>query len=160
MHPQIEALFDEAENRYLKPEELNLVNQYFQSLPLRMDAYRALRDRELDVMQWVADRLEAELPQETTLNLERSLKNALLMLRHCAMGMLLNDEAFVENRLLNWLSNTTEVYGTATIDTVLHRLLNQRLAQVLNQQQSGLLNPHLTKAQATFLKQSPTPATV
>lgn len=157
MHPHIESLFDEAENRYLKPEELNLINQYVGSLPARMDAYRALRDRELEVMQAVADQLQAELPQEKIETLERSIKNALLVLRYCAMGMLLDDEGFVQKRLLNWLSETLKVYNTQAIDAVLYRLLDQQLAQALSPQQVQLLSPQLKKAEAVLL-QSPSPS--
>ncbi len=156
MHPQIEAILDEAENRYLKPEELSLINQYVDSLPNRMEAYRAVRDNELEIMQPVADQLQAALPQEKVENLERSIKNALLTLRYCAMGMLLNDESFIRDRLLGWLNGTASIYNSQTIDSTLYRLLNQRLAQVLSQNHMSLLNPFLSLAQTELLK-TPSP---
>jgi hypothetical protein len=150
MHPQLETIFDEAENRYLKPEELNLLGEYVDSLPERLEAYRSLRDRELKIMQSVADQLQLELPQENVEMLERSIKNALLMLRYCAMGMLLNDEAFVQERLLGWLSQTVQVYDTRSVDAVLYRLLNQRLKQALNPRHLALLGAMLLLAQNTL----------
>lgn len=156
MHPQLQALFDEAENRYLKPQELSLLSQYVSSLPARLDAYRTLRDRELEVMQRVADQLQAEMPQEEVATLERSIKNALLVLRYCSMGMLLNDETFVQTRLLNWLSQSMNVYHTQRIDQTLYRLLNQFLTQALNANQMSLLQPQIKLAQ-DFLLQQPTP---
>ncbi|MBD2076033.1 hypothetical protein H6F86_19600 [Phormidium sp. FACHB-592] len=155
MHPQIETIFDEAEHRYLKSEELGLINQYVHSLPERIDVYRALRDRELEIMQQVADQLEAALPNETVENLERSLKNALLLLRYSAMGMLLNDEMFVQERLLNWLTKTISIYNTQAIDTALFRLLNQRLTQALTPKQINLVGPYIAKVQTAML-QAPT----
>lgn len=155
MHPQIQALFDEAENRYLKPQELSLLSQYVSSLPARLDAYRTLRDRELEVMQRVADQLQAEMPQEDVATLERSIKNALLVLRYCSMGMLLNDETFVQTRLLDWLSQSMSVYNTQRIDQALYRLLNQSLVQALNANQMSLLQPQIKLAQ-DFLLQQPT----
>ncbi len=159
MHPQIETIFDEAEHRYLKPEELGLINQYVSSLPERLDTYRAVRDRELEIMQQVADQLEAALPQESVENLERSLKNALLLLRYSAMGMLLNDEAFVQERLVSWLTKTLGVHNTRAIDAALFRLLNQRLTQTLTAKQINLVGPHIAKVQTAIL-QVPTLATV
>jgi hypothetical protein len=152
MHPQIEALFDEAETRYLKPEELTLINQYVGSLPARLDVYRTVRDRELEVMQWVADQLQTQLPQESVEALERSLKNALLVLRYCAMGMLLDDEAFVQTRLLRWMTETLKAYDTRAIDEMLYRLLNQRLVQTLSQKQASLFIPQLQKAEIAVLQ--------
>lgn len=153
MHQQLETLFDEAENRYLKPEELKLLSQYVESLPQRMETYRLLRDQELEIMQQVADQLQAALPQEKTEVLERSIKNALLMLRYCAMAMLLNDDSFVADRLLSWLSRTVQAYDTQKIDATLYRLLNQRLTQVFSPQQMSFLSPPLILAQKSLLKQ-------
>ncbi|MGA7932751.1 MAG: hypothetical protein WCA35_04155 [Kovacikia sp.] len=160
MHPKIEAILNEAENRYLNPEELGVINQYVDSLPNRIEAYRTVRDRELEIMQQVADQLQAAMPQEKTENLERSLKNALLMLRYCAIGMLLNDESFVHDRLLSWLSASIGFYNTQTINTTLYRLLNQQLSQTLAAPYSSLLNPMLIMAQNTLQQSAAAPALV
>lgn len=155
MHPQIEALFDQAESRYLKPEELGLLNQYVDSLPARLSAYRALRDHELEIMQAVADQLQAEMPQEQIEHLERAIKNALLTLRYCAMGMLLNDDTFVRERLVSWLGGTMSLYNSQPINMVLYRLLNQRLSAVLGSAATSLLTPHLLMAQTLLHELTP-----
>ncbi|WP_416675641.1 hypothetical protein [Egbenema bharatensis] len=143
MHPTIDQIFDNAEARYLKPEELQCVTQYVESLPERLETYRNLRDRELEIMQWVADQLQSQLPQENQDSLERCIKNALLMLRYCSMGMLLNDETLVKKRFLDWVSQAAKVYNTEKIDHLLHRLLNQRLTEVLGASQMRHLTPML-----------------
>lgn len=155
MHPQIDALFDEAESRYLKPEELGLINQFVETLPERLEAYRILRDQEVAIMQPVADQLQVQFPQENNANLERSIKNALLLMRYCAMGMLVNDEILVKQRLLSWLEQTTQIYNTQAIDTTLYQLLNQRLSQTLTPKQMSFLSPLLTLAQTTLLERVP-----
>lgn len=155
MHPQIEALFDQAESRYLKAEELGLLNQYVDSLPARLTTYRTLRDRELDIMQPVADQLQRELPQEKIEHLERALKNALLTLRYCAMGMLLNDDTFVKERLVSWLGGTMSLYNNPTINSTLYRLLHQQLSEVLGNSATGLLTPHLLMAQTLLHELTP-----
>lgn len=151
MHSELEAIFDHAESRYLKPEELNILSQYVTSLPDRLETYRQLRDKELDIMQAVADELPNQLPNAETSHLERSIKNALLVLRYCAMAMLLNEEKFVKDRLLNWLSRTIQTYQTQEVDAVLYRLLNQQLTKILTTQQLNLLKPSLALAQNTLL---------
>lgn len=156
MLPHLMNIFDEVENRYLQPEELNLLGQYVESLPARLDAYRTLRDREIAVMQQVADQLQTERPDASVADLERSIKNGLLLLRCCAMAMLLNDDTFVQERLLNWLSSTLAAYDTQQIDLALHRLLNQRLSQALNPKQIHLLGPHIKKAQVLLLQSAAT----
>jgi hypothetical protein len=153
MQSNLEALFYEAENRYLKAEELQLLNQYVGSLPNRIDVYRTLRDREIDVMQWVADQIQATMPNEKVETLERSIKNALLVLRYCAMGMLLNDETFVQGKLQGWLTQTMRVFNTQAVDNALYQLLDRRLAEVMTPQQTGLLSPHLARAKAVLLQE-------
>jgi Phycobilisome protein len=105
MPSPIEIVFDEAENRYLKTEELRSLGQYVVSLPERVSIYRILRDQELTLMQQVADQLHIQQPDTHPDHLERSIKHGILILRYCAMGMLLADEGFVQSRLLNWLSD-------------------------------------------------------
>lgn len=154
MHPQLAAVFDDAENRYLKSEDLSVLSHYVTSLPDRLDCYQAIRDHELEIMQWVADRLQVEIPHEPQENLERSIKNALLLLRYGAMAMLLDDPNFVKQRLLSWVGPTIQVYGSQAIDSTLYRLLNQRLPQVLNARQLSLLSPILEMTQTALLPPS------
>lgn len=153
MHPQIESMFDEAENRYLKPEELGCLNQYVESLPSRLETYRYLRDQEITIMQDVAENLEKQFSEEDVATLERCLKNALLILRYSAMGMLLNDDNFLNHRLINWLEGTAKAYQTEAIDQALYQLLNARLNDVLTPAQVQLLTPHLQLAEGVLVGQ-------
>lgn len=155
MHPQIEAIFDEAENRYLNANELGILTQYVDSLPHRLGTYRQIRDQELTVMQQVADKLQAELPQAKTSDLERSIKNALLVLRYCAMAMLLNDESFVQDHLLGWLKGIVQTTSSQTIDLALYRLLDQQLTRMFSPQQMEYLNPLIQTAKDVLLTTSP-----
>jgi hypothetical protein len=147
MNSFLESVFNDAENRYLKPEELRLLSQYVNSLPDRLQVYRTLRDREIEIMQWVADQLEAAMPQEKAELLERSIKNMVLMLRYCAMGMLMNDDRIVRDRYVAWFGEMSSVYGTEAIDATLHQYLNQRLTQILSSKEMNLLKPLLLLAQ-------------
>jgi len=154
MHPQLEAIFDDAESRYLKQDELQVLGQYVDSLPIRLNAYRTLRDRELEVMQPVADQLQAQLPNEKIENLERAIKTAMLTLRYCAMGLLLNDQSFAQDRLISWLGGTMRLYNIQSINTMLYRLVHQHLSQVLSPQELNLLTPYLTLAETLMREQS------
>jgi hypothetical protein len=147
MNPQIEAAFDDAENRYLKPDEIGLISQYTRSIPARLETYQSLRDHEMEIMQWVADQLQAEMPIEPVENLERSLKNALLMLRCCGMAMLTNDQGLIRDRFLVWAGSMTTVYESQLVDSTLYGLMNHRLNQVLGMERMSFLTPMLTFAQ-------------
>lgn len=151
MNSNIETLLDVAEDRYLKPEELTALGQYVTSLSDRLVVYRTLRDQELQIMQPVADQLQAQYAQEPIDKLERCIKNALLVLRYCAMAMLLDDDHFVRDRLSGWLTEMTQVYSTQAVDQQLYRLLEAKLAQTLPANHMVLLKPHLQTAQTVLM---------
>ncbi len=155
MQSPIEAVFDEAESRYLKTEELRSLGKYVVSLPERISAYRALRDQELMIMQQVADQLQIKLPDTKLDALERSLKNGILVLRYCAMGMLLADEAFVRSRLLHWLSDSIRLHGTQAIDFTVYSLTLQTLKATLTPKQMAALEPFITLVQSAFTQPQP-----
>ncbi len=157
MDIKLEALFEEAENRYLATQELGVLSQYVESLPLRLETYRTLRDQELSIMQAVADQLQAEMPQAKTVDLERSIRNGLLCLRYVAIAMLLNDESYLKKQLDEWITKTIKVYNTQQIDAALYRLLGNRLAQTLTPNQMTLVQPMLNTAQNAILNPSATP---
>ncbi|MGI0490494.1 hypothetical protein ACN4EG_01675 [Alkalinema pantanalense CENA528] len=145
MHPVIETLFDEAENGYIPPDTLAEMNQYMKSLPERLAAYRTLRDREIPIMQKVADELQSQFSGETVERLEQSLKAGILAVRHCAMAMLMQDERYLEERLLTWLEETSQIYNTQSIDRVLYPLIRDHLNQILNANQMRLFEPFFSK---------------
>ncbi|MBW4441079.1 MAG: hypothetical protein KME10_07575 [Plectolyngbya sp. WJT66-NPBG17] len=141
MHSPIDGIFDEAENRYLKPEELQTVGHYVASIAERISAYRALRDQELELIQQAADQLQLEMPSIETAALERAIKNGMLTLRHCGMAMLLDDQNFVQQRLLNWLKDSIELHQTQSGEAAFFQLMKQQLRLSLNAQQVALLEP-------------------
>jgi len=140
MQPCINGIFDEAENRYLKPEELQLIGQYVSSIADRISAYRALRARELDLIQQAADQLQREMPSTEVAVLERAIKNGMLTLRHCAMAMLLDDPNFVQ-RLLPWLKESVKLYQAQGADAAFFGLMKQQLRHFLSAQHMALLEP-------------------
>jgi hypothetical protein len=103
-------------------------------------------------MQPIADELETALPNESQENLERCLKHAILILRHSAMAMLLNDENYVQHRLLTWIEKTAKAFNTQPIDRLLYPMLDRQLGQVLTPAQINLIKPPLTLAQNALLK--------
>ncbi len=151
MHSILTGLFDDAENRYLPPETLTKLNQYVKSLPLRVATYRALRDHEVKIMQVVANRLETEFAANHRIEtIEQSIRHGLLILRHCAMALLMDDPSYPDRQLLGWLSESSQIQQTGAIDAVLLRYLRQVLNKAMNAQQFGLLDPLLVSVQTSL----------
>jgi hypothetical protein len=151
MHPEIETLLYKAEEHYLKPLEIKLFRHHATSLSQRLETYEFLRDQELAIFQPVVERLLLAFPQEKQETLERALKHWLSVLRYCAMAMLLNDQEFLQRRLLEWLTDLLRAHQMQAVETSLYQLLQTRLKELLSDQQLALVQPFLDRAKATLL---------
>jgi hypothetical protein len=151
MIPKIQDLINQAQDRYLAVDELGLMESYVSSLPDRLNLYKQLRDREIDLLQAVADQVPVELPNVTDAELEAGIKNLILVLRYCSMSMLLNDESFLKERLLNWLEGIMSMRDMRRLNETLYKLLNQGLRQQFSPAQLALIQPLITSAQVTLI---------
>lgn len=151
MHPEIETLLYKAEEHYLKPLEIKLFRHHATSLSQRLETYEFLRDQEVVIFQPVADQLLEVFPQEKQETLERALKHWLSVLRYCAMAMLLNNQEFLQRRILEWLTDMVQAHQTQAVETRLYKLLQARLKELLSDQQLALIQPFLNQAESTLL---------
>ena len=154
MNPKLEALFDEPENAYLKPDELNALSQFVSSLPERVNFYRRLRNEEISLMQPVADALQQKFPHESEDKLKRSLQNAILMVRYAAMAMLTDDPDMVTARLESWLPEIVAAYETQAIDQAVYQLIREQFAGRFSSEHMALITPGFDAAQALIGGQS------
>lgn len=109
MHPEIKTLLYEAEDHYLKPEEIDSFKYHASSLAQRLETYELLRDAELAIFQPVADQLLETFPQQQE-NLKLALKHWLSVLRYSAMAMLMDNPEFLQLRLLESLTEGVQVH--------------------------------------------------
>ena len=151
MIPKVQELINQAQDRYLALDELRLIESYVSSLPDRLNLYKLIRDREIDILQSVADQVPTELPNVTLEDLELGIKNLVLVLRYSSMAMLLNDENFLKERLLNWLAGIMSMRDLRRLNDTLYKLLNQALKQQFSRSQLALIQPLITTAQVTLI---------
>lgn len=151
MHPEIETLLYKAQEHYLNPLEIELFKHHATSLSERLETYELLREQEVAIFQPVADQLVKAFPQEKQETLERSLKHWLSVLRYCAMAMLLNNQEFLQRRLLEWLTDLVQAHQTQAVEMTLYQLLHGSLKELLSEQQLALVQPFLEQAEATLL---------
>ena len=149
--PKIQELINQAQDRYLVTDELGLMESYISSLPDRLKLYKLIRDREIDILQAVANQVPAELPNVTDEELESGIKNLILVLRYSSMAMLLNDENFLKQRLLNWLEGIMSMRDMRRLNETLYKLLNQELKKQFSSTQLLLIQPLITAAQVTLI---------
>ncbi len=150
MNRQLQDLVARAEERFLADGDLKVLESYVASIPDRLATYRLLRDRELDMVQAVADEASEALPGVPEAELKKALQGLLLVLRYCAMGILTDDEDLLKQRLLGWLEQTSGP-ETKKINEVIYKRFNQEVRKHLNEKQMNLLQPFITTAQVTLI---------
>lgn len=143
MNPQTKSLVYQAESNYLSSEELQHLEGAVKSMPKRLSLYRFLRDRELPIMQSVADLVEQAHPKTDTKILESAIKHLLLVMRYGAMAVLTDNPQLLQNRLLNWASQTNAVPELQEIMPELYQTFNQVLTKELSPEEMALLLGYL-----------------
>jgi hypothetical protein len=152
MSSQIQELIYQASERYLGTDEVGLLQAYVTSLPERLALYKLLRDREVNILQAIADQVQQDLPNAEVGDVERGIKNLVLVMRYSAMAMLLNDENHLKQRLLGWLEQVMASYDLRQLNELFYKLLNQTLRKELSDKQVALIQPLISQAQVALVK--------
>lgn len=159
MQKDFERLFHRAEDHYLIPSEMIALKKHIGLLGKRLETYRYLRDNEVAIFQTVADRLEADFPEEPTQRLEQCLCHWISTLRYSAMAMLLSNPEYLQYRLLEWLTEMVEAHELKGIEARLSELLTEDLQNRLSAESFNLLRPFLDQSQKILLAQTEAPST-
>lgn len=146
MYPDLQILIHEAEFNYLQKDDLEIFSEHIDNLQQKLEVYRLVRDREIEIFQEVANRLVAQFPSTQEKALESSLHHWLLIMRYAAMAMLLNNPEFLERRLLEWLTDIVQIRESQSIDVAVHSLLINQLGKVMNSPELKYLEPFLNQA--------------
>ncbi|MFM6192608.1 MAG: phycobilisome protein [Planktothrix sp.] len=151
MQTELTELLVQAENRYLQTEELQGFKSYAETLAQRLKIYEFLRDREVMIFQPIADQVPKLFPQEKEERLEQILQQWILILRHSAMAMLLNDSEYLKQRVIEWLSGLIKAHNTQSIDSQIYQLLLARLNELLSPKAIIFLQPFLEQVKTGLL---------
>jgi hypothetical protein len=151
MQSDVNSLLVQAENRYLKPEELEAFKRHAATMVQRLKIYEFLRDREAAIFDPIVKQMQTAVPENRQATLEQSLQQWILILRHCAMAMLLDDLDYLEHNLLGWLQGLVATRQSRDIEAQIDRLLLGRLEELLSPKALVYLQPSLDRVKDTLL---------
>jgi hypothetical protein len=103
------------------------------------------------IFQPIADQVPKLFPQEKEERLEQILQQWILILRHSAMAMLLNDSEYLKQRVIEWLSGLIKAHNTQSIDSQIYQLLLARLNELLSPKAIIFLQPFLEQVKTGLL---------
>jgi hypothetical protein len=78
-------------------------------------------------------------------------RHLLLLLRHSAMAMLLQDENLLKERLLEWMEEEVRLYGLQRVYEVAYRIFQQELRDHLAPGELEFIRPLITQVQVALL---------
>lgn len=149
MISDIDSILYKAEAEYLEQQDLaNFKGQIF-ALEKRLQVYEIISSKETEIFQSIATRL-ANNPDEPD-KIRLGLKHWLMVMRYCAMAMLLDNPDYLKYRL-EWLSEQVEAYQTKAIEQKIFELLQKRFQKVLDSEQLSILKPYLEQTRNALLK--------
>ncbi|MEN9225934.1 MAG: hypothetical protein Q6L60_11505 [Thermostichus sp. HHBFW_bins_43] len=151
MASSIERMLIEAEARYLKPEELGQLKAYVLGWPKRQHVYRILRERESQMVSRTLNALKQEMPSLSGQVLELCQRHLLLLLRHSALAMLLQDEELLRERLIEWMEEEVRLYGLQSVYEIAYRIFQQELKDHLTAGELEFIRPFITQVQVALL---------
>ncbi len=151
MASSFEQMLIEAEARYLKPEELGQLKAYVLGWPKRQHVYQVLRERESQMVSRTLNALKQEMPSLSGQVLDLCQRHLLLLLRHSAMAMLLQDEELLKERLIEWMEEEVGLYGLQSVYEIAYRIFQQELKDHLAPGELEFIRPFITQVQVALL---------
>lgn len=147
MLSQMERLRQEVDGRYASDEELKFFEEYVQSFPQRLSAYRRIQMTEAILIQQVQRKLRSQDPhllhsgqQDVSGKWKR---DTLRVLRYSAIAMLINDPELLQESLLFWMQTVMRAFGAQRSCEVTYRLMQEVAQQHLPRTEAALFCPIL-----------------
>ncbi|TVQ48027.1 MAG: phycobilisome protein [Gloeocapsa sp. DLM2.Bin57] len=156
MYAELRELLYDAEEHYLKSEEIDKLRQNVESLKERLAIYKELRNREIDIFQAIANQLEKELDPTEVQQLPELIVHWAKIVRYVAMGMLLNSNEFIQRRILEWITPVRQAHNRVSLDEQVYKLLYSELKNLLPEQQWQIWQPFIVQVEQTMLRANET----
>lgn len=155
MNTVINAYWVEAEGRYLGAEQLRTMETYMGSLPRRIQVYQELQSKEAALLDWVMERFQPTMPNLTRLHgplaWERCRRDLSMVWRYCTMAYFLNDEAYLQDKLLYWMETIIKSFKMKDQCQVAYKLLLEGLSFVLTDEAQSVVKPYVRLAKLTLV---------
>lgn len=146
----LENVLERSDGNYISAEDLEKLDQSIVSWQSRRETYNLLQAKENAIISQVLTQFQSQnsqLAQKMGNELmEKCQRDLTLVLRHCAMAMLLQDKALLEERLLFWMQNIMRALRRQKICDRLYSLLEQVLPEHLPPENVHLLLPYVKTA--------------
>lgn len=144
---QLTRLSIEADGRYASDQEMQFLDNFFESVDLRVRCYEKIRDEEEKIL----DRTKAKMMTENSEIFARGSKDlssiwrrdVMIILRCTGAAMLINDLDWLRDSILLWHRTIVNANKTQHISLATYNLMPEVLKECLTEEELGLILPIL-----------------
>lgn len=160
MYSRIMTVINASDSRYLTAPEQEQLLAYAASLPKRLQAARAVEQKEDEIVNRVIVEMKKRYPNFPALHeraWEKGFRDVQLVLRYIVQGMIVDDAAMPAQKLLFWCRSLSASAGiTPRFMRDTYELLTDSVRQSIPQDAFALLESHL-RAATEVLSEIPEP---
>lgn len=147
MFQQLTQLSLDTDGRYATDAELQFLENYLESVPVRLNAYEKLRDATDELLDQVANRIQRE-DYQILRNESRDMtsvwrRDVKITLRHAAAAMLMNDLERFKDCFLLWQRTITQAFKTDHIAKATYADMQKVLDKFLAPEELAYILPLL-----------------
>lgn len=147
MLSQLASLSVEADGRYASQSELQFLKDYFQSLNLRLSAYKKIQAAEKEIIRDVETKILSTNPtllrvgsQDVT---SKWRLDTVRVLRHSAAALLIDDTNRLRDRLLLWFQTILDSFQAKKSSEVTFQIMQDVIQRYLTAEEASLFVPIL-----------------
>jgi hypothetical protein len=144
----LEELVERADGSYANKEDLRALEHVMASWSERKEAYAAVQEQEAAIVDRTIKMLQASPNYAdkamNNMGLDRCRRDMALAIRSYALGMLLQDEDMLKDRVLYWQKNIIQAMGFAEYQG--YKFLLEAIYAELSPKQADLLKPYVKVA--------------
>mgnify|MGYP003493221107 CR=1 FL=1 len=145
----LETLVEGADGSYASKQDIRNLEHVMSSWSERKEAYLAVEINEKLIIDRAIKSMEdSQVFQDQAMNnlgVDRCRRDMILGLRSYALGMLLQDEEMLKDRVLYWQANILQAMGFSQYQG--YKFLLESIYLELPKQQADLLKPYVKLAQ-------------
>ena len=147
MLKQITKLTIEADGRYACDKELEFIQDYLDSVELRISAYEKIRDKSEEILDKTKAKMEVKTPNLFARG-KRDLgsiwrRDVAIVLRCSVAAMLVNDLDWIRDSLLLWHRTIVSANKTNHISDATYSMMPEVMKEFLTDEEIKLILPVL-----------------
>jgi hypothetical protein len=133
----------DADGDYLGTQGLNILENYFQTYTVRLEAYTQLREQNEQFVQQALKSFERTHPEIVQQHTKRCLYDMTEVVRYIAVSILRDDEVFFKEQLMSWLDTVLLAHKKHTQCIVAYRHLRDVIKAKLPVACNALVQPYI-----------------